>query len=154
MMRRDRLKMLRSKHMGKWSTIGLAMGCLLFAIGCSSDGPELADVSGTVTVDGKPVPNAVLTFIPTGGTTSYGKTNVQGKYKMMFTDTKSGAMVGTHKVEIDVKRFSKEEVAEMKASGMEASADFVPIPKKYDKEPLTAEVKRGGNTIDFALTTD
>ena len=122
--------------------------------GCGPSGPELAEVSGTVSVDGQPVPNALLTFIPVGGTTSYGKTNSQGVYKLMFTDTKSGAMLGTHNVEIEVKRFSKDEAAEMKAAGMDVGSEFIQIPKKY-KAPgaLTAEVKRGRNTIDFAMTT-
>jgi len=125
---------------------------LLTLTGCGSDGPQLAEVSGTVTVDGKPVPNAVLTFIPTGGTTSYGKTDAQGKYKLMFTDSKSGAMLGSHNVEIEVKRYSKDEVSEMKAAGINASSEFVPIPKKY-KQPgaLTAEVKKGSNTVDFPM---
>ncbi len=133
----------------------LVIGCgLLSFSGCGSDGPQLAEVAGTVTVDGKPIPNAVLTFIPTGGSTSYGKTDAQGKYKLMFTDSKSGAMLGTHNVEIEVKRYSKDEVNEMKAAGLEASSEFVPIPKKY-KQPgaLTADVKKGGNTIDFTMTS-
>ncbi len=125
--------------------------CVL--VGCGSDGPELAEVTGTVTVDSKPVGNAIITFIPTGGTTSYGKTDSQGVYKLMFTDTKSGAMLGTHKVEIEVKRYSKDEITEMKAGGLDVSTEYVQIPKKY-KEPgaLKAEVKRGRNTIDFTMT--
>lgn len=128
---------------------------LLALSGCGSDGPQLAEVSGTVTVDGKPVPNAVLTFVPTVGTTSYGKTDAQGKYKLMFTDSKSGAMLGTHNVEIEVKRYSKDEVNEMKAAGIDASSDFVPIPKKYNQPgALTAEVKKGSNVVDFKMTSD
>jgi hypothetical protein len=137
--------------------VGYFVVCSMIAtvLGCGPGGPELAEVSGTVTLDGKPVPNAVLTFIPTGGTTSYGMTNAEGKYKMMFTDTKSGAMLGTHSVELQVKRYSKDEVIEMKAAGMDATTDFVQIPKKYNKPgALTAEVKKGKNTINFQLTED
>lgn len=130
--------------------VGLA---LLVVAGCGSDGPELAEVSGTVSVDGKPVPNAVLTFIPTGGTTSYGKTNSQGIYTLRFTDSKSGAMLGKHNVEIEVKRYSKDELTEMKAAGMDVGTEFVEIPQKYKAAGvLTAEVKRGQNKIDFSLT--
>ncbi len=137
------------------SNFALAICLALCAfVGCGSDGPELAEVTGTVTVDGKPVPNAVLTFIPSAGTTSYGKTDAQGKYKLMFTDSKSGAMLGTHNVEIEVKRYSKDEVNEMKAAGMDASSEFVPIPGEYKKPgALTAEIKRGSNTVDFTMTS-
>lgn len=122
--------------------------------GCGSDGPELAEVTGTVTVDGKPVPNAILTFIPTGGSTSYGKTDEQGKYTLMFTDTKYGAMIGTHKVEIEVRRYSPDEIVEMKAAGEEVSTSFVAIPAKYKAAgALTADVKSGSNIIDFTLTS-
>ncbi len=66
--------------------------------GCSDGGPELREVTGRVTVDGKPVPGAILTFVPTaGGSPSYGGTDNDGNYKLMFTDTKYGAMVGITK---------------------------------------------------------
>ncbi len=129
---------------------------LLIAIaGCGTDGPQLAEVSGVVTVDGKPVPNAVVTFIPTGGSTSYGKTDAQGKYTLMFTDTKYGAMIGKHSVELEVRRYSPSELAEMKAAGENVSTESVAIPRKYKAAgALTAEVEEGSNTIDFKLTSN
>lgn len=130
----------------------LALPLILVVAGCGSDGPELADVTGTVTLDGKPVPGAVLTFIPTSGSTSYGKTDASGKYTLMFTDTKYGAMIGSYKVEIEVKRIPPDEIAEMKAEGQQVATEFVTIPKKYRADgALTAEVKSGENTIDFKL---
>jgi hypothetical protein len=124
----------------------------MVAAGCGPGGPPLAYVEGTVTVDGKPVPNALMTFIPTGGTTSYGKTDKDGRYMLMFTDRKRGAMIGAHKVEIEVRRYSKDEIVEMQAAGEDVSDTFVEIPKKYRADgALTAEVKKGSNKIDFKL---
>jgi hypothetical protein len=132
---------------------------LLFAsipmMGCGSDGPELAEVSGVVSVDGKPVPGAVLTFVPTGGgSPSYGGTDKDGKYRLMFTDTKYGAMIGDHEVEIVTNKPSAAEIAEMKAEGQEVNVTFVSIPKQYkQKGALTAKVERKKNVVNFTLMT-
>ena len=123
--------------------------------GCGNDGPELAEVTGVVTVDGKPVPGAVLTFVPTGGgSPSYGGTDTDGKYRLMFTDTKYGAMIGDHEVEIVTNKPSASEIAEMKAEGQVVNESFVAIPKKYkQKGALTAKVERKKNVVDFTLMT-
>jgi hypothetical protein len=39
---------------------------LLSALGCSKSGPKFVKVSGVVTVNGVPYPNAVVTFQPMG----------------------------------------------------------------------------------------
>ena len=124
---------------------------LLAALGCGSDGPELAEVTGAVTIDGKPLQGAILTFIPeaTGASPSYGGTDAEGKYSLMYSQDKSGAMIGKHNVEIETRKLNADDMAE----GMPVPV-YVPIPKKY-KQPgaLTAEVKEGSNEIPFDLTT-
>ena len=124
-------------------------------MGCGSDGPELAEVTGVVTVDGKPVPGAVLTFVPTGGgSPSYGGTDTDGKYRLMYTDTKYGAMIGDHEVEIATNKLSASELAEMKSEGQAVNETFVAIPKKYkQKGALTAKVEKKNNVVDFTLKT-
>lgn len=136
-----------------WLLYGLALLCLA---GCGRDGPETAAVSGTITLDGQPVPGAVITFFPDDptGSPSYGGTDLQGNYKLMFTFDKSGAMIGKQRVEIETTKVSKRDAEEMQAEGLKPPVAYVAIPNKY-REPgaLTAEVKRGGNRIDFALTS-
>jgi hypothetical protein len=127
----------------------------IFLPGCSSDGPDLAGVSGTVTLDGKPVPAAVLTFIPENpeGSPSYGATDAQGQYTLAFTRSKQGAMLGKHRVEIETRKISANEAADMKADGREVP-EYVAIPKKYGaRGELRAEVTSGSNKIDFELTS-
>ncbi len=94
---------------------------------------------------------AVLTFVPVaGGSPSYGATDREGKYRLAFTDTKFGAMVGEHEVEIATNKISASERAEMKAQGMEVPEQQVTIPKKYrEKGALKATVERKANVIDF-----
>lgn len=126
-----------------------------FCVGCGAGGPEVADVTGTVTLDGNPVPGAAVTFHPeaAGGSPSYGVTDDQGKYKMMFTMDRSGAMLGKNWVEIEVPKLSKSEIEEMKANG-QTPPPRLQIPKKYKEQgALTAEVKSGANDIPFALTS-
>ena len=126
-------------------------------LGCGPSGPELTEVTGTVTLDGKPVPKAVISFLPSGetGSPSYGRTDLQGKYELGYSLNSRGARLGSYNVEITTSKLSKEELDEIKASGEEVPAESVAIPDKYkEASALTAEVKAGPNVIDFALTSD
>lgn len=130
-------------------------------VGCGDDGPELAEVTGRVTVDDKSVPNATLLFVPEAkdGSPSYGTTDKDGNYMLGFTRDKTGAMLGKHTVEITVERLTADDLENMRAEGLEDVPDEVPeyvsIPEKY-REPgtLTAEVEPGDNEINFDLESE
>ena len=130
----------------------LSFVLITMVTGCGSSGPQLAAVTGTVTLDGKPVFNALVTFISKepDGTSSYGKTDANGKYRLEFTTERLGAMLGAHDVTIVTTRMSKEDEPD---TGTVVKFEFVPIPKHYAPGALTAEVKSGSNVHDFALTT-
>lgn len=75
--------------------------------GCGGSGFEVAPVSGTVTLDGKPVGGLVVNFQPASvkGTTepgpgSYAWTDKDGHFSMALISTKEypGAVVGKHRV--------------------------------------------------------
>jgi len=82
----------------------------LLALGCGQTG-KLAPVSGVVTLDGKPLANALVSFQPvasqgttTAGFGSYGTTDATGKYALRTSDADApGAVVGSHRVEINLK---------------------------------------------------
>jgi len=89
----------------------LVFGTLLAGlVGCGS-AAKVASVSGTVTLDGKPLPNAHVAFQPVAegashnvGQGSVGVTDAAGHYTLNLTDTgESGAAVGKHRVEINLK---------------------------------------------------
>ena len=130
----------------------LAFSSVFFASGCGQSGPQLGDVTGTVTLDSKPVPGALVTFISkeADGTSSYGKTESNGKYKLEFSTERFGAMLGSHDVVITTKRVSAEEAPD---TGTVEKTEFIAIPKHYARGALTAEVKSGSNVCDFALVT-
>lgn len=72
-------------------------------VGCGgTTGPELAEVYGKVSLDGQPLAKVSLQFIPDGesGSPSYGVTNAEGEYELLFSAERSGAMVGRYQVEI------------------------------------------------------
>jgi len=123
------------------------MVCLAVSLtGCGSSGPTLAEVSGTITLNGQPLPDAMVSFYPTSGERSaHGVTDAAGHYTLMFTGLKEGALVGPHSVQIETGvQVGEEEIS--------PAAKVAQLPAKYNKETeLTAEVERGSNTLDFDL---
>jgi hypothetical protein len=134
---------------------GLASVLFATLAGCG-DGLDLTGVTGTVSLDGKPVPNAVVTFVPQGGTgsPSNGVTDAEGRYTLMFSRDREGAFVGTHDVTVETEQVSIEEQSEMADEGI-APGEFVKLPAKYaSKGELVKEVKPGDNTIDLDLKSE
>jgi len=127
--------------MNRNAVVVVAAVCLL-ACGCG-DGPKVAQVSGVVTLDGKPYPNAVVTFQPQGGNTadgagmgSTGLTDEQGRYSLTTIDGRGGAVVGKHRVRIQTRR----EAGGAPFDANVGSADGSPDPKKKTAvDPIPVE---------------
>ncbi len=81
---------------------------LFTVVGCGSSDIQVAKrVSGVVTLNGKPLANASVTFVPAAtsdnqnaGPTAQGLTNVQGKYELAVDPSTTGAVVGQCRVYI------------------------------------------------------
>jgi len=75
----------------------LTLACV--ATGCADDG-GLKPVTGTVTLDGKPVAGIDVVFIPMEGgrTNSIARTNPEGRFTLTYTSQHAGAMPGEYKV--------------------------------------------------------
>jgi hypothetical protein len=74
---------------------------LLLLIGCgSSDQPELGTVSGSVTLDGKPLTRVEITFAPDVGRPSYGETGDDGMYELIYIRDTKGAKLGKHTITV------------------------------------------------------
>lgn len=118
--------------------------CIL--LGCGSDN-DLAEVTGKVTMDGKPVSNAFGKFLPKGatGAPSFGKTDAEGNYRMMFSDTESGAWIGENAVTISTGDVGL-------APGMGTAET---IPAIYNtKTTLVETVESGRNNFNFELESN
>jgi hypothetical protein len=110
--------------------------------GCGKSGPELAPVSGRVTVDGQPMENIDVTFQPDEmRPPSYSRTDASGHYELGYKRGVQGALLGQHTVRITVER------------------SVVPnpphIPARFNSQSeLRREVKAGQNEFDFDVTTE
>jgi len=119
---------------------------LTLVSGCfSGTDVSVGKVSGVVTKDGQPLPDATVTFFPTGGRPSIGMTDDQGRYELIFTESVKGAMVGTHKVNIS---FGGSQ-APGEAGGSARPKRVLP-PQSVDW-PDTVEVTDSSNQLDFDL---
>ncbi len=80
----------------------VAMVLVCFSAGCGSGryAFETVPVEGTVTLNGEPLPDALVTFHPENGRLASGKTDKAGEYKLVYLEGKSGVLPGKHKVTI------------------------------------------------------
>ncbi len=127
------------------------LGCALLATaaGCGGGGIQLVSVQGTVTLDGQPLEDALVTFQPAEGRPSYGTTDSQGRYRLQYTPDRRGALPGQHQVVIStyVEPDTDSDDPVKQAGRPER------VPEKFNKKStLTAEVAPGRKgSYDFAL---
>ncbi len=121
--------------------VGIMLGPV-FA-GCGGRNENLSEVTGIVTLDGQPLPDAVIVFSPTsGGTTSYGRTDNEGKFRMLFRDNEYGAWVGENIVRITT--------FDLPGGGKPGKKELV--PSVYNTKSTTkVTVAAGPNTHNFDL---
>ncbi|NUQ63314.1 MAG: carboxypeptidase regulatory-like domain-containing protein [Pirellulales bacterium] len=130
--------------------MGLILLVVLLAATMSGCGPagvdrDLGQVTGTITLDGKPLSGASVQFLPKGeGATATGRTDAAGKYELWYTGDVKGAALGSHTVRIETP-------PNPEPGAMEPPPQ---LPAKYNTEStLTADVKSGENTFNFELTS-
>lgn len=119
--------------------IAIAMTASLF-VGCGGD-LGLTPVTGTVTLDGKPLPNAEVVFRPEDGRPSLGTTDDQGRFELRYSSDQMGAVQGKHKVSISTR-------------GDQSAESGVPelVPARYNAQTtLEQEVQAGQQPLTFDL---
>lgn len=129
---------------------------LAFACGgCANNDAGRMEISGQVTLDGQPVEQGSISFIPTAGTRGpvAGGTIVAGKYHILASQ---GPVVGKQRVEIRAGRRTGRQVRATDF-GEEGSIDEMveSVPAKYNtSSQLVYQVKPGRNLdVDFKLTS-
>ena len=119
---------------------GTAVLAMLLVVGCGPSGVQLGEVKGRVTLDEKPLPDALVRFLPEKGRSAQGITDPNGEYKLDYSPRDAGALVGKSKVMITT------------GSLEDTSRRSEKVPKKYnDETELTADVQSGDNTLNFDL---
>jgi hypothetical protein len=122
----------------------------LSACGCGG-GETLVNVTGTVTRNGKAVPNLGIHFVPEKGLASHGLSDADGRYGLLYAPTgKEGAIVGTHKVWVQLPPDPQKRGA---VQSRASEPDMEALLDKYGmlNTPLTVEVKEGQEEINLPL---
>jgi hypothetical protein len=122
----------------------------VFLAGC---GTSYAPVSGRVTLDGKPLEGAIVTFQPAAdnpnrGTGSVGNTDEDGRFTLRVVDPSTpGAVPGKHVVLITLY-----EKGDGKPGAEKSGTQLLPV--RYNEQTtLTCTVPPGGTTeANFDLT--
>ena len=138
MKRRTRL---HSRRHPPWAILVAAM-CLIIISGCGND-LNLGEVSGKVTLDGKPVPNAFITFEPQfKGRPATAKSDENGEYELRFNPSSWGALVGEHHVRISTEDRTPDDkvIPELIPKAYRSTNGFIPV-----------KVDSGSNVIDLEL---
>lgn len=131
-------------------------------------------------MDGTPLPDAIVVFVPEKGNPSTGRTDDSGKYELSYPGDSKGALVGSHTVKIttgkpldetisgdaDLANVDMSDTTDIDTPPVESDGDVTqrrprPKPKKGDEDPipakynskteLKADVTGGDNTINFDL---
>jgi hypothetical protein len=119
----------------------------LLLAGCSSEPYKIVAVSGRVTLNGKPLANASVTFAPVAsgdntepGPSSAAITDGDGRYSLtVIGQNRTGAMVGKHKVRIALTGSNPDPADDRPV------AERGQLPLKYNgKTTLSTEVPMGG----------
>lgn len=146
----------------------LAAAGFVFLSGCPGGGYSgpTGTVSGTVTLDGEPVPQGcTVAFVSDQGFAASGQLGAGGKYKLSVAGKGNEIPVATYKVTVTPSATGQmsdqdyEKMMQESASGGEKpKAESKPaeevIPAKYSSTAtsgLSFNVKKGPNTIDIKL---
>jgi hypothetical protein len=138
---------MRTGHV-VWSGSLVLTAALLAAPGCSGE-PKVAEVSGTVMVDGKPIDKGTISFFPVDGKGQTAGGEIKdGKYSV------KDVSIGVMKVEIRWPYKTGKKQKDYDAPGGKwYYLEDESLPEKYnDATDLKFEVKPGTNQKDWVLT--
>jgi hypothetical protein len=127
------------------------MACLA---GCGgSDLPELGEVSGVVTLDGEPLPNAIVEFQPSAeGRPSSAETDEEGRYELLYLIDAPGALLGEHTVR--VRPIITEEMDNYDPEEPDSGEPPPTYPTMASDGSIKKTVEAGDNDIPIELKSD
>jgi hypothetical protein len=138
-------------------------GPLFLFAGCSGapedDTSELVPAGGLVVLDGEPVSNAAVQFVPTkGGSPAFGVTDDLGMFTLRNARGREGAEPGEYRVTIS--KFAQPDgtpIPQDADSGIIGSMGMEHLPENYsnfDRTELKAEIPATGSSdLYFELVT-
>lgn len=132
--------------------LSLALALSWFAAGCSEAGPARQPVSGTITLDGKPLTLGTITFAPLDGTTAATAPIQDGAYRLSRSE---GPAPGRYQVEISAVQPTGKRIAhpDLPSETIDEVRNIVP-PNYNVQTELAVEIKPDGDqTLPFELST-
>ncbi len=137
--------------MDRWRYLGVGLASLLLFVlvsGCGDRG-DLSQVTGTVTLDGQPLADALVVFTPlTGGRPAAARTDASGSYTLVYDRQGTGAIQGEHMVTISTR---------MERELADGTLEDIPerVPAQYNfRSELTADIQEGQNEFHFDLESE
>ena len=124
-------------------TIGLLIAAVGVVTGCGDGRPRRVPVSGTVVIDGAPVPHGFITFIPSEGRSASGQLDSEGRFTLTSYDPGDGTLPGPHRVTV----LARESLSETKAKWH--------APDKYSKPDtsgIVVDITGPTNDLKVELT--
>ncbi|MEM9352317.1 MAG: hypothetical protein AAGA92_04835 [Planctomycetota bacterium] len=121
------------------------LGTILAASGCGDGLPTRVKVAGKVLIDGQPLPQGNIKFVPSGGRPSAGKVQPDGSFVLTCYDGNDGVIPGRHRVQISASEILGESKVRWHA------------PKKYADfrtSDLTFEINEPNEDLTIELTWD
>lgn len=132
---------------------------VLLTTGCSATNSidygkvTLVSVSGTVTLDGQPLPGALVTFEnEETGTLSFARTNSSGSYTLQFDSEQDGVTPGKKRVRFSTVRTMLGLRGEEGEEAGEASTESE--GKSGEKQELVPPCYNGDSTLMIEVTPD
>jgi hypothetical protein len=148
-------RIMENLRMNWQKSVVCALAAVLVVVfGCGGPStPKTVKVTGTVTLNGNPVPNASVAFIPENGRAASGRTDAQGKFTLSTFGTNDGALPGPHKVAVTPAPSDEPPPMPGMPGYEESQAAKAPFPAKYGDvktSGFTANVEPGAKN-DFTF---
>ncbi len=136
----------------------LLVACLLGTAGCAR-GPTMAKVNGTVTYNGKALPQGNLIFESPGQRPASARIENGQIVEATTYKPDDGVPVGSHKIAVSATEAAAASIVSDPGKASLPDANYMGgkslIPGRYndpEKSGLTAEIKAGENRLELKLT--
>jgi hypothetical protein len=147
---------LDTLHLTQGKIASFAAICLVIAtcLGCGKNGPHRAAVSGHVTLDGQPIDEGVIQFLPVEGTIGpeTGGVITNGQYEI---PRNRGPVVGKSRVELRASKKTGRKIQDPTGRPGVLTDEYKEMfpPTSNANSSLLREINDAPNTFDFDIRT-